>query len=368
MHDHETNPNDSPPQDDGPPVEHASADSVSLIAPMDTTALAAVVRTEVDAGLVWAKANAREISKFNDDLRTFALRDVATAEKMFYSLRRGGKAIVGPSVRLAELAAECYGNLRAASRIISTTGEYAIAEGVAHDLERNVALSRMVARRLLDSRGRRYNDDMVVMTANAAGSLALRNAIVSVVGRRYLDPIVEEARRVVGGDSAGLGPRRVEYVKKWTDKGVSLSRILATLNRRSIEDVTVEDLADLQGIGRAIADGESTIDEAFLPALSLVEKVRARTAPKVATTAPEAAEGPADVAWSTLAANSPIRVICATMVEEIEAGAKPRMGLAEKRTGITKPLDQLNASQLSTYYELWKTIRLSGETDSGPTR
>lgn len=52
------------------------------------------------------------------------------------------------------------------------------AQGVFHDLERNVAITYEVRRRIVDKNGRRYKPDMIGVTANAACSIALRNAIL----------------------------------------------------------------------------------------------------------------------------------------------------------------------------------------------
>ena len=45
------------------------------------------------------------------------LADPKTAEGCFFSLPRGGKRLEGPSIRLAEICAATYGNLRCGSRI-----------------------------------------------------------------------------------------------------------------------------------------------------------------------------------------------------------------------------------------------------------
>ncbi|KAG1166891.1 hypothetical protein G6F35_017935 [Rhizopus arrhizus] len=98
------------------------------------------------------------------------------AEQCVYALPRDGKTIEGPSARFAEVIASAWGNNRAGARVIDDKGEFIIAQGVFHDLERNVAITYEVQRRIVDRQGRRFKPDMIGVTANAACSIALRNA------------------------------------------------------------------------------------------------------------------------------------------------------------------------------------------------
>jgi hypothetical protein len=61
---------------------------------------------------------------------------------MFYKLPRGGKKIEGPSVRMAEVVAYSWGNLRVDARIATGGAKTVTAVGTAFDLERNVAVRR----------------------------------------------------------------------------------------------------------------------------------------------------------------------------------------------------------------------------------
>ena len=70
-----------------------------------------------------------------------------------------------------------YGNLQLSSRIVEVADTYIVAQGVVWDLEANVRISTET-RRITTEEGRRYNEDMIMMTGNAAASIALRNAIL----------------------------------------------------------------------------------------------------------------------------------------------------------------------------------------------
>src|SRR5689334_11587126 len=87
---------------------------------VEPSAMEAIQRAEIDVQIATAKRYPRQLSLVKSHMMSFATLDQETAEACFYNLPRGGKNIQGPSVRLAEIAVSCYGNLRAGSRILST--------------------------------------------------------------------------------------------------------------------------------------------------------------------------------------------------------------------------------------------------------
>lgn len=191
-----------------------------------------------------------------------ATREIAAA--CFYSLRKGGNLIEGPSVRLAEIAGRRWGNLRAGSRIVDVGDTLVTAQGFAWDLETNFFCYQERQRRITDKHGRRYADDVIVSTANAAASIAFREAIIKAVGKTALDPIWERCREVAIGDQRSLGDRYQAAIAHFGKAGIDEDRVLAFLGKRKSE-VTLDDLGKLIGVANAIRDGEISIDSAFPP-------------------------------------------------------------------------------------------------------
>ena len=116
---------------------------------------------------------------------------------------RDGKPvqIVGPSVRLAEICASAWGNIDFGSRIGREEQAYVIAQGFAFDLQTNTRCTFEVRRRITTREGRRYSEDLIQQTVNAAQSIALRNAIFRVIPRALVgpvssDPTLREARQL----------------------------------------------------------------------------------------------------------------------------------------------------------------------------
>jgi hypothetical protein len=223
----------------------------------------ALARGEIEAQLDAAHRYPRSVSRFLKESTGLATLTREVAESCMYTLPRSGKAITGPSVRLAEIVASSYGNLQVGSRIVSVEDKEVVAQGLAWDIERNVRCVTEVRRRITNKVGKRYDDDMITVTGNAAASIALRNAIYRVVPRAYVDSIFEKVRRVAIGDASTLANRRADVLARLAKMGATQDRVLARLEVRGVDDITAEHLEALIGWGTAIKDGGTTVDEAF---------------------------------------------------------------------------------------------------------
>ncbi len=230
-------------------------------------ALDPITRAEVDVAITTAKRYPRQIKKFADDLVSMATIDVETAEGCFYSLRRQGKTIQGPSVRMAELAVSAWGNIRAGSRILGQTddGKFIKAMGVCHDLERNVYVAMESQRRITNRDGRTYGDDMIGVTANAAAAIGFRNAVLKVIPRAMIASAYRRVVKVATGNAKTLVERREDVFERLRNLNPMITdeRILASLGRPSINEVTLDDVPHLVGLGTAIRDKQQSIEEAF---------------------------------------------------------------------------------------------------------
>jgi hypothetical protein len=191
--------------------------------------------------------------------------DPETAAACMYALPRDGKKIEGGSVRLAEIVATSYGNLRAQSRIVSIDGEHVTAQGNAWDLESNYAVSIEKKRRITDRHGRRYSPDMIVTTANAASAIAFRDATLKAVPKAFWGPIYDEARRIAIGDTVTLEERRTKMLQYFAKLGVFEDRLLANLGLANTDEIGLEELEKLIGAANVIKDGQQSVDELFPP-------------------------------------------------------------------------------------------------------
>jgi hypothetical protein len=231
-------------------------------------ALSAIVGAEIDIQIATAKKYPRSLKLFRQNSLTLATLDQDTAQKMFYTLKRKNSdgqevKIQGESIRLAEICAVNWQNMRYGGRVIDVGDKWVKAQGVAFDLENNVASSIETLRRITYSSGRRYSEDMIMVTAGAATSIAVRNAVLKVIPRALIRPIYEKALQVAIGDASTLKDRRKSALEQFAELGVSEERVLAKLGRKGIEEITLGDLEILFGQITAIDEHLTTVEESF---------------------------------------------------------------------------------------------------------
>lgn len=231
--------------------------------PAPTLALSAVDRAEIDIQIATAKKYPRSVAHFRQEALTMATLDEETAASMFYALPRGKRTIEGPSVRLAEIAGSAWGNLRYGARDVGTEERWVIAQGAAFDLEKNIACTIEVRRRITTSRGDRYDDDMIGVTSNAAKSIALRNAIFKVIPFAYVKAIYDEVKLVAIGKGMSMADRRAKMLDAYLKIGAQPEQVLRVVHRAALDDVTLEDVVTLRGLFTAIKDGETTFEAAL---------------------------------------------------------------------------------------------------------
>lgn len=219
--------------------------------------------SEIEHQIATARRFPRSVKRFRDEALAMVTLTESVAESCIYALPRDGKVIEGPSARFAEVVASAWGNCRAGARVVDDRGEFVTAQGVFHDLERNVAITYEVQRRITNKQGKRFGADMIGVTANAACSIALRNAILKGVPKAFWSDMYDSARATAMGTVKTLANRRADAVKTFQGYGVSVEQVCAKLGVEGIDDVGLEELVILRGLLTAIKEGDTTPEDAF---------------------------------------------------------------------------------------------------------
>lgn len=231
--------------------------------------LQAINKSEVDVQIATAKQYPRDLSRVLNTIRTLGTLDTETAEDCFYALRRGqgndASVIEGVSVRLAEIIAGSWGNMRVATRIIGNDGKTITAQGVCFDLETNLAVSVEVKRRITDKKGRTFSEDMQVVTGNAASAIAFRNAVLKVVPKAVTKKVIDDIKKVALGASVDLETRRQNMLAYFQKIGVKQDEIFKYCGVSTIDEIDNAMVFELRGLANAIKEGTTTVQEAFRP-------------------------------------------------------------------------------------------------------
>jgi len=233
-------------------------------------ALSAMERAQIDMLISTARAYPRNVAACKDQAIAMATMDRETAEECFYTLKRkkhgGGEAIIdGPSIRCAEIVLSCWGNLRGGSRVLGNDGKQVTGQAFCHDLEKNVFIAKEAQRRITNREGRTYSEDMIIVTGQAAASVALREAVFKVIPKAIIKQVYNAARAAAAGETGTMKERWSRVLRKFEPMGVDEARLLAFLNRDALEQVTPDNLATLTGVWNAIREEQTTVEEQFQP-------------------------------------------------------------------------------------------------------
>lgn len=228
------------------------------------TALEAMTRAEVDIQIATAHRFPRSVGQFFKRAESLATATPEIAASMEYAKPVGGERVKGPSARLAEIVAATYGNLRVQARVIAETETEIVAQGVAHDLESNTAHSTEVAISIVRKDGKtRYGADQVATMRAAACSKARRNAIFLAVPVALCQPVIAAARKVAAGDAKTLPERRKAQMEWLASKGITSAQVLSWLAVKSVDDIGLEQMADILAAINAAKDDGASLPEIF---------------------------------------------------------------------------------------------------------
>ena len=242
--------------------------------------LQAINRSEVDMQISTAKAYPRDVKAALKRIEELAFMDQETEESCFYVLRRDNqKPIDGLSVRMAEIIAGSWGNLRVQARIIGNDGKTITAQAVCHDLETNFAVSVEVKRRITDKNGKTYSEDMQVVTGNAACAIAFRNAVLKVVPKAITKKAINNIKQVALGKAIDLETSRQNCIANFAKVGVTTEMLCQYLDIKSAEEIGKEQIFELRATWNAIKEGTTSVQETFVQPQEekrIAEKVKSK--------------------------------------------------------------------------------------------
>lgn len=222
--------------------------------------------TEAQGKLLLAKKFPRDKFRAYEDIMESCSRPgIAAAGE--YTYPRGGQTVRGPSIRLTEELARCWGNIDYGIRELSRTDGVSEMEAYAWDLETNtVSSQKFTVRHIRDKRGGGQalteERDIYEITANM-GARRLRARLLAILPPDIVDAAVEQCRRTLAGKSdEPIADRIRRVIKQFSKHGVTEKHITAYLGKKAGE-ILPEDIADLQGVYNSIKGGQASAGDFF---------------------------------------------------------------------------------------------------------
>lgn len=224
-------------------------------------------RALIDSQVATAKRYPRNLLRVRDNSVAIACMNKETAEACRYAKPTGGKNITGPSVHLARIVVQQFGNVRVQQYVKQITETTVICEAIAMDVETNYAVKSEVRRSIIDRNGLRYKDSVIETNAMAAMAIAERNVILKIIPKSIVDTVYSEAFKFANGDLSDATKlilardKAFDYFK--SEYGATEKEVYECLGLKTKEAVKAEHIADLRGFMQALKDKEITVEELF---------------------------------------------------------------------------------------------------------
>lgn len=235
-------------------------------------ALATRQAQEVQAMVIMAKRFPRDIVEVERKLVQSCKRP-KLAEIAVYEYPRGGQKVTGPSIRLAEAAAQAMGNVDFGWTEIQRLEDESICMAYAWDIENNIrrtttfsvphyrdktdkVTKKKVKERLVDDR------DIYEMCANQA-SRRMRGCILQVVPGDMVDLALSECEKTLQESQGTVQEQAGKWInafkKQYNVEAISIIKYLSS----KPETWTYNDIHRLRKLYNSLQDGMTTVEEAF---------------------------------------------------------------------------------------------------------
>ena len=300
---------------------------------------------EVQAAMVVAKQFPRNEDQALDRIVKSCAR-YALAEAATYRYPKGGTDVTGPSIRLAEVLAQNWGNVDfGIVELESANGESSMM-AYAWDLETNTRSTKVfrVPHKIKTKRGtKNLNDprDVYELTANQ-GARRMRACILAVIPGDIVDAALLKCNQTLIATNGELAAQIEKMIVAFSGIGVTQEMIQKRLGHK-VEACTPQQVVELRGVYQSINDEMSAISDWF----EAVEKPApaATSPPKQATGSEFAQPAPASVPEPLRTALA--QVDAATTLDELRA-------VYNSHVGPDSPLPQGEVQQVSDACDLRK--------------
>lgn len=220
---------------------------------------------EVQASLIIAKKFPRDENVAFERISKSCKRPFL-AEQALYAYPKGGEIVTGPSIRLAEVLAQNWGNISFGIKEVSQENGVSLAKAYAWDLETNVIqekefhvphirYTKKGIYKLTDPR------EIYELVANN-GARRLRACILGVIPGDIAEAAVEECKKTMKGGKEPIADRVRNLIAAFNELGVKVEHIEKRLGHKL--DATIEtELVTLRAVYKSLKDGMAKREDFF---------------------------------------------------------------------------------------------------------
>lgn len=303
--------------------------------------------SEIQAMVFMAKQFPRNQIQAADRILNACTRQTL-ADSAVYSYPRGGQNVEGPSIRLAEVLAQNWGNLDFGIRELSQENGVSTVEAYAWDLETNVRQAKVfqVAHKRMAKGGTKTLTDprdIYEMVANQ-GSRRLRACILSIIPGDIVEAALAQCS-VTQAASVGATPEEIkETIRKLTATmgkfGITAENIQDRYQCR-LEAIRPAQIVELRKIYTSLKDGMSKPSDWF--AIQEVKKSDAQDLNAMVDDSATAIEEKPKSTTETTTKPTPTEEQFAALVEAVSTGVKEISEVLEEYALTEEQAAEINA-------------------------
>lgn len=237
---------------------------------------AARAMKQVEAQIVLAKKFPRNTMQSFKNIIESCKRPTF-AKKSLYLYPRGGTTVTGPSIRMAEMIAQNWGNLEFGVNELSNEKDYSIVQSFAWDLENNVRqVKTFKVSHYRHTRKGKYKltdpRDIYESVANN-GARRLRACILGVIPQDIIEDAENQCKKTLNSVDKEIPiADRIKIMLMAFDKfGVS-QEMIEEKYQMKMDQLRDGELAELRGIFNSLKDGMSKKQDWFKFGKEISEK------------------------------------------------------------------------------------------------
>lgn len=214
---------------------------------------------EVQASLIIAKKFPRDTATAVDNIIKECMRPTL-AESAEYAFPRGNQTVTGPSIRLAESIARCWGNMDYGMRELEQSDGESQVEAYAWDMETNTRARRVfTVKHVRHTKNGQYTlkdpRDIYELAANQ-GARRMRACILELIPGDVIDTALKQVG-ITLQSTAEVTPESIEkMVKAFEPYGVTEEHISKRFGKK-LSALLPAELVNLKQIYAGLRDGMS---------------------------------------------------------------------------------------------------------------
>ena len=256
----------------------------SIVPAMESTSIEeSRAVAESQAGFVVAKRFPRDQGAALSRILQSCQRK-SLAEQAEYAFPRGGQMVTGPSIRLAEVLAQNWGNILFGIRELQEIEGASMLMAYCYDLETNSRSERIfTVKHVRKARGKttQLTDARDIYEVNFnQGARRLRACILQVIPGDVVELATEACRASLEATDADASPENIKKMIVAFDKFDVTEEMIEVRMGKKLKALIPAEMVTLRKIFTSLSDGMSKVDQWFevsAGAEDLKEKLKAAT-------------------------------------------------------------------------------------------